>query len=505
MPARRRRSVGPEQTYSLLREFKGTAPTNELRATFRAHSIGIGHKITEGRTTDQLCLRVYVDRKRPVEELASEERVPETIQFFSRGLVQEAALPTDVIETPPPVFEVAATDRVRPAPGGVSVDAISGMAGTLAGWVWDMTDDTIVALSNDHVFGHAAGPEVIQPGPYDGGSSSADRIGDVKRGVPRSPTATNTVDAAIADVDSSDVYDLTVLDIGPAVYAVDVAALDMPVEKSGRTTGHTFGQITDIDLETTVSGFSFDDCLRIDVVDPSPDWSAGGDSGSLVFSRAPIAEGTAIKPVVGLHLGGPHGGSYGIACKIQNVFAQLDLTTLCAGALTAFLEQLFEVGPVEDLDEGEARRRTVAGGARLPVPLAPPPFVPRERRQRRSGRFHYGIALEMQRRLMTSQRGRMLTDLVDRYRAELVTMLVKDGDVRRATVSALRPILAGATTTTDVLEREVTGEDLQRLDRLSREVERKASAELRKALEPITALKDRAEGRSIARILGMRT
>jgi hypothetical protein len=506
MPARRRRGVTSEQLLSLLREFKATAPTNELRAAFRAHSIGIGRKVTAGGTTDQLCLRVYVDRKRPMEELASEERVPETIEFVSRGLTQEVALPTDVIEAPPPVFEIDPTDRVRPAPGGVSVDAISGTAGTLGGWVWDTTDDTIVALSNDHVFGHTAGPDVIQPGPFDGGSSPADKIGDVKRGVLRSAASTNTVDAGIGDADSTDVFDLTVVDIGPAVYAVDVATLDMLVEKSGRTTGHTFGQVTDIDLETTVSGFPFDDCLRIDVVDPSPDWSAGGDSGSLVFSQTPIAEGSSIKPVVGLHFGGPQGGTYGIVCKIQNVFAQLDLTTLCAGAFAAFLESLFEVETGGDLDETEARLRTVAAmGARGPISFAPPPLVSRARRQRRGSRFHHGIALEVQQRLMTSKRGRLVTDLVDRHRAELLTLLAKDGDVRRATVAALRPILAGATTTTDVLERELTGEDLQRLDKLAREVVSKASVELRTALEPITALKDNAEGKSMARILGVRT
>ena len=77
---------------------------------------------------------------------------------------------------------------------------------------------------------------------------------------------------------------------GPGVYAIATPTLDMLVEKFGQTTHHTFGEITDADLETTsTEGFSFDDQLRIDAVDPSEDWSAGGDSGSIVFAQEPTS------------------------------------------------------------------------------------------------------------------------------------------------------------------------------------------------------------------------
>jgi hypothetical protein len=134
--------------------------------------------------------------------------------------------------------------------------------------------------------------------------------------------------------------------------------LDLLVEKFGRTTLHTFGQITDADLETTVSGFPFDDVCRVDIVPPTADWSAGGDSGSLVFSQTPISPGSSIKPAVALHFAGPQVGTYGVVCKIQNVFNQLQLTTLCAGAFEAFLDALFDtetIGAVSE--ESEARLR----------------------------------------------------------------------------------------------------------------------------------------------------
>lgn len=506
MPRKARKDLTRAPAYPLLREYKATMIGPESKALLGAHAIGIGRKVTAGKDTDRLALRFYVSAKEPMDRLEPERRIPETIRFFSRGAGKDVTIVTDVIETPPAVFEVDPTDRIRPVPGGVSVDAISGTAGTLGGWVWDETDDTIVSLSNDHVYGHVPGPDAIQPGPFDGGSSPADKIGDAKRGIARSLVSTNTVDCGIADVDSSDLYTSTVLEIGPAVYATAVATMDMLVEKFGRTTKHTYGEITDTDYEPTVSGYPFDQCLRIDVVAPSPDWSAGGDSGSLVFSQTPIPSSPTIKPVVGLHFGGPQGGTYGIACKIQNVFAQLDLTTICAGAFSAFLDSLFEAETLGEPSEEsvEALAAVSARAAGEAGRAAPAPFVARERRTHRARRPRTGIARDLQRRLQKSRQGQLVTDLVDRYRADLFTMLASDGDVRRAAVAAIGPIVAGASTTTEVLERVFTEKDLLALDRLAREVSERASPELRKALGPVIALTAKAEGRSIASVLGIR-
>ena len=86
-------------------------------------------------------------------------------------------------------------------------------------------------------------------------------------------------------MDSSELCDLFVLEIGPAVYATDVAALDLAVEKYGQTTRHTFGEITDADWSGIIGAFTYDDCFRADVTPPSADWS-GGDSGSQLFHAA---------------------------------------------------------------------------------------------------------------------------------------------------------------------------------------------------------------------------
>jgi hypothetical protein len=186
-----------------------------------------------------------------------------------------------------------------------------------------------------------------------------------------------------------------VLEIGPAVFASEVPAIDMLVEKFGQTTRQTFGEITDADLETVTDGILMDDCLRIVPVDPSEDWSAGGDSGSLVFSQTPVSG--SVKPAIGLHFGGS--GVNGAACKIQNVFAALDVTSFCSGFFVAFIEALFEAESEGEVgEESEAELRAVSAAAARPARGLPPPPAARLRRLASARRFYAGIARDMQAR-----------------------------------------------------------------------------------------------------------
>lgn len=476
--AQRGRRRRPKGDYGLLREYKATRVTSEEMARFAAHSVGIGRKEVEGKRTGSLALLYYVERKQPLARLSAEP-VPESVRFFSREKMREVRLPTDVIETPQPAPEVDPETRIRPVPGGVSF-GISGSTGTLGGWVWDTTDDTIVAVSNNHVLQNTVGADTLQQGAADGGSLPADKIGDVKRTIARVAPGTNLVDCAITDVDDPDNVDSQVLEVGEAVYAIETAEIDMLVEKYGQTTQHTFGEVTDVDYETnSTDGFYFDQQVRIVPVDPTDDWSAGGDSGSLVFSQTPTSGG--YKPAVGLHWGGS--GVNGTASKIQNVFSALDLTTICAGLFSSFLDNLFET-------EAESE--------------APLPVTSRARRSALARRFHSGISRDLQARLEASKRGRLLTAFVDGHRAELADMLLKDGDVRRATAAALRPIVAGATTSTDVLRRALTDDDLKRLTALAEEVGQRGDPALEKTLGSVRRLAKNAEGKTVAEIFGIK-
>lgn len=503
-----KRNLLKDKRYSLLRELKGTATDEMARFhSMGAHSLGIGRKMENGKPSNTLALRVYVSKKIPESRLSASNTIPKKIRHFSRLDNKETSLETDVIEVPPPQLEaIDPKDKFRPAPGGVSVGIPSVTAGTLGGWVWDKTDDTIVMLTNDHIIGDAAGVGIVQPGVADGGSLPVDRIGTTKRRIVRSFSQPNDVDCAIGDVDNTANHDLRVEEIGPAVYAIDSAEIDMRVEKYGRTTKHTFGEVQDIDYSTAFGGRSYEDCIYVDIVSPSVDWSKGGDSGSLVFSQEAIDSDSTIKPAVGLHFAGGIGATYGIECKIQNVFQKLDLTTLCSGAFAAFIESLFDAEEEGAVSEGAQARLTTLSALASRSVTSVRPFLTtaRDRRFVANTRFHAGIARDVQSQLQNSSRGRMITKFVDKHRAPLLNLLTQDRDIQRATVKTLRPIVAGATTTTDVLNRVITDDDIAELKQLAKELSRRGDKRVNAAIKPLLALTSRASGKSIATLLQLK-
>src|SRR5262249_5300295 len=160
----------------------------------------------------KLALRLYVTSKVPVARLPRERRIPRSIRFYSSKLDRDVDLSVDVIESPPPELHhpVDLEAAVRPVPGGVRCSAVTNVCtGTIGGWVWDNTDDTIVMLSNQHVFGNTVGGAIIQPGTADQGQSPRDRVGQVKRSVPvhaivgrEDLSDCNYVDAAIGEADT---------------------------------------------------------------------------------------------------------------------------------------------------------------------------------------------------------------------------------------------------------------------------------------------------------------
>ena len=183
--------------------------------------------------------------------------------------------------------------RVRPLHPGLSIAQQDVTAGTLGGFVTVTGSDGLFALSNNHVLADsdqaALDDPVLQPGPADGGSAG-DRVGRLARAVPLDAGGGNTVDAALAlleDVTGPD--DLERVDptypVGRLLGWADPDD-EVAVEKVGRTTGHTRGRISAIELddvavEYPVGIVSFDG--QIEVTGTASAFSAGGDSGSLVY------------------------------------------------------------------------------------------------------------------------------------------------------------------------------------------------------------------------------
>jgi hypothetical protein len=225
---------------------------------------------------------------------------------------------TDVVEVG--IIKALHTNRHRPALGGVSIGHVDITAGTLGCIV--RRDGLRYILSNNHVLACSnnakIGDPILQPGVHDKGAFPEDLIADLTDFVPINfsgipsecpisgnfttiinsilymagsktrlqgvkQAESNLVDAAIArPLDDGNVND-EIMEIGK-IGGVKSAILGMKIQKSGRTTGLTQGEITQVDVSVNVQYgegkiAQFDDQIMAGAM------SAGGDSGSAVLTE----------------------------------------------------------------------------------------------------------------------------------------------------------------------------------------------------------------------------
>lgn len=244
-------------------------------------------------------------------------------EILLTGLDDAVRAEVDVRVTGPivPLASPAAArlrQRTRPLVPGLSVAHPAVSAGTLGGFV--RLGGRLAVLSNSHVLAAAgagtAGDPVLQPGPADGGTP-ADRVATLAASVPLGARG-NRVDAAVATVDEGVAAEPGTLPGGPLGAAVpdgyDVEP-DEEVEKVGRTTGHTRGRITAVEVDGVAVQYDdgvhlFDDQIEIEGLAGA--FSAGGDSGSVIWrssDRAPLAL---------LFAGSTEGGSTGAGLTFAN-------------------------------------------------------------------------------------------------------------------------------------------------------------------------------------------
>ncbi len=311
-------------------------------------AVGAGWKVVDGQRTDELAIVASVATKRRPEELSPEDLIPSHVDDIR----------TDVIQTGPIFAQVSRTERLRPAPGGISVAHRSVTAGTFGCLV--RRDGRLHILSNNHVLANsndaAVGDSILQPGPADGGRDPADGIARLMDWVPivfdggddgsscpvgsaaagglnalaalagsrtrlrtirLGPEATsegNLVDCAIAEpLDEGDVTD-EIVEVG-APQGTAEGTLGTAVRKSGRTTGLTTGTIEQVDATVRVNFGSgrvatFHDQLMAGAM------SQGGDSGSAVLDVE--------NRVVGLLFAGSVNTT--VINRIQNVLQALQVS-----------------------------------------------------------------------------------------------------------------------------------------------------------------------------------
>lgn len=289
-------------------------------------AVGIGFKRKGGKKTDELSIVCSVSTKIPESLLKKKELIPKEIDGW----------PTDVIETGTFRALKARTARWRPAPGGVSIGHEEITAGTLGCLVKRSGD--IYILSNNHVLANSnlakIGDQILQPGKYDGGKLTQDMIarltdfvfinfigqegcvGKIMK-LFRHKQVENFVDAAIAAPEISDGLPVKkdILDIGIPKGLNKHAGLELPIQKSGRTTALTKGKIEQINVMAQVDYGDGKIAVFSDQI-MAGDMCSGGDSGSAVLDMN--------KNLVGLLFAGSATST--VINPIKHVFDLLDLT-----------------------------------------------------------------------------------------------------------------------------------------------------------------------------------
>lgn len=280
-------------------------------------AVGIGCKEIGGKRTETKAIICSVSKKEPLSDLKKKDAIPTRV-----WLKPPVGMPTDVKEEPGG-FKVR-TDRkkrIRPAPGGVCIGHEWVTAGTLGCLVGK--GGNVYILSNNHVLADTnnapLGSAILQPGKYSGGEP-IDRIASLTEFVPiefgggegcnigqavarlanffagkvRSQTrleaasirqVANRVDAAIACPLKDDLVKNEILGIGK-ISGWGTAVLGTKVKKSGRTTGVTHGEITQVNVMVNVQYGNGKIAMFTDqhMIEPGG-FSAGGDSGSAVLDE----------------------------------------------------------------------------------------------------------------------------------------------------------------------------------------------------------------------------
>lgn len=314
------KAAGAWEQFFSARKATGTDDASELEASARAtetqkrhedrlmtfdNVVGVATslKVTNGKPTGTWSVTALVERKLPMTKVAAASRVPANLD----------GVQTDVVEVGRPVPLTFST-KVRPALPGFSIGHHNITAGTFGCLVHDVRrccckserecsegtahqecQGDYLILSNNHVLAAVntgrSGDLILQPGPVDGGLFPSDAIATLERFEPIvfGKAGYNVVDAAVARPSHSRNVSAAIIGVVMPT-GFGQALVGLPVIKVGRTTQVSTGRV--LATNATVSVFYGAPgvaTFRHQIL--TTPMSAGGDSGSLLMSRALSAVG----------------------------------------------------------------------------------------------------------------------------------------------------------------------------------------------------------------------
>jgi hypothetical protein len=253
---------------------------------------GVGVKYVNSRPTDEPAIVIFVEKKYPkdyVRKQSDLDLIPQKVDGVTTDIIEVGKIEPQ---------QLSLRNKVRPICPGLSVGHQNITAGTL-GAIFVDADGDLVALSNNHVLANenraSVGDVIFQPGPldspgpdtfkgWDGKATDWSYFGTLKR-FSAINRENNSHDSAIAKIHESLINDNLVSPSFPSLNRTIAGfgdpTMQMPVQKLGRTTGYTTGQIIALRATFTI-GYDFGPATFTDCVVCTA-MSAGGDSGSVIM------------------------------------------------------------------------------------------------------------------------------------------------------------------------------------------------------------------------------
>lgn len=305
---------------------------DDLIARSGVVAVDIGEKVTDGEVTGEPAILVFVEHKRPLDEVPEDERIPAAINGVRTDVVEmQIELQTPLVKVDDDIVAQLDPGSYRPLRGGTSMGPdrsfwleppevpVAGnyrSVGTLGAFVTDRASGARMALTNFHVAAvdtaWSVGDVMVQPGHPDGAGVG---FGRLSRAV-----LSENVDGAVVAVDAGVGSECDVVDIG-RITGSRAAAIGMAVRKRGRTTNLTASTVASVDATVSVpygDGLgtrTLRNQIRINRPAAGPRFSDRGDSGSVIVDDD--------ERVVGLLFAGAVDGSTTFANPIAAVLNEL--------------------------------------------------------------------------------------------------------------------------------------------------------------------------------------